>query len=279
MEFLIYIFPMIVILYIIHIISKYSGTEQYEKVYMEYYRDKNFTEYSPIVWSYIVDKKFKKQSIIATVLLYVQKGYISITKKNNDYEFKIIKTIKDVNELDMWAIGLFFIDKTHIGSIQYLSDFNRYMWIEKTFGEFRKFQKKADDTIKKYLNKEKIINYVDEKVNKDNIIFSYVIIIITLIFTAILSTNVINTILMSIFFLVGYSLLIVVIENSNLTLLTHGTVFFAAYFGMGVINKYSFILLITALLTFLLIYIDNKILRVKGTNGEVIEKALGLNDI
>jgi uncharacterized membrane protein len=276
MEFIIYIFPIIVLVYLIYIISKYSGTEPYNKIYNEYYRDKNFTEYSPVVWGYILNKKFKTETIISTILLYVKKGYISMNKIGNDYEFKIIKTITEIDELDIWTISLFFKKKIAIGTIQHLSNFNRYIWIEKSFGESKQFQNDANSIIKKYLSKIQAINYVDEKVNQKNIVFSYIICIMTLIFSVILSSNLATAIGLAVFFMVGYTLLIVVIEKSELTLLTHGMVFFAAYFGIGEFNINSLILLVTSLLTFLLIYTDNKMLRIKGNNGEVIEKALGL---
>lgn len=276
MENLIYIIPVIVIIYIVYIIVKYNGIEPYEKTHMEYYRDKNFTELSPIVWSYIIRKRFKKRTVIANVLLYVKKGYISMTKKNEDYEFKIVKSIAEINKLDLWAMVLFFRNKTSLGTVQYLSNFNRYMWIEKNFGSYSHFQKEADGIIKASLSENKIINYVDEKINKRNIIFSYFSVIVILIMSATLSANITDAIGFVILFLVGYSILVQVVEKSNYMLLAHGAIFFSAYFGMGTWNVYSLALIVTSILTFILIYMDDKFLRVKGKNGEVIEKALGL---
>ncbi len=276
MENLIYILPIIVIIYIVYIIVKYTGIEKYEKTHIEYYRDRNFTELPPLAWSYIIDKKFKKESIIATILLYVKKGHIMMTKKNKEYEFKIVKSIDEINELDLWAINLFFRGKTRLKNRQYLSNFNRYIWIEKTFGKFKQFQNKSSDVIKEYLSKTDVIDYVDEKLNKNNIIFSYIVIIITLFISTMYSAEFGTSLILSIFFMVGYSLLIVMIEKSQLVLLAHGTIFFGVYFGIGGWNIYSLFLIITSLLTLILIYIDDKLLRVQGKNGEVIEKALGL---
>ena len=276
MEFIIYLFPILVILNIIYNITKYSGIEPYEKKHIEYYRDKNFTEYSPIIWGYILNKKFKKETVISTVLLYVKKGYITMTKMDSEYEFRIKEDLKEIDEIDLWAIGLFFINGTTIGKIQYLSNFNRYMWIKTKFGLVKDFKKETDTFIKEYLSMKKIINYIDKKRNINNIIFSCVITMITLIFSIMVSANIIAAISMSVFFIIGYSTLILVIEKSKLELLAHGTIFFGSYFCMGMFNKYSLLLIVTALLTFVLIYIDDKILRVEGKNGEVIEKALGL---
>lgn len=276
MEYLIYICPVILIFYIIYIFTKYDGTEAYEKVHIEYYRDKDFTEYSPLVWSYIINRKFKKDTIIATILMYVKKGYISMTKKDDDYEFKLLKPLDDVNPLDKWGIKMFFKDRINIGNIQYLNNFNRYFWIEKTFGKFNEFQKDADSVIRAFLKQDNIIDYANEKMNKKNIIISYIAIIFSLICVMFSSSDIINYFGLSIFFITGYSLLVRIIENSEFTLLTHGVIFFASYFAIGNDNKYNMVLFITAMLTFLLIYVDNNIIRVKGKNGEVVEKALGL---
>lgn len=276
MEFVIYFCPVIVVAYIIYTLIRYSGTERYEKNHNEYYRDKNFTEYSPIVWSYIINRKFKKESVISTILMYVKKGYITMTKVEDDYEFKIIKPLDEIDELDLWTVGIFYKNRTGKGSIQYLSNFNRYIWIEKTFGAFNQFQNDMDCTIKAYLSKSKIINYVNKKTNKANIIFSFIIVLITFIISIILSNNLVNDIGYGIFFMIGYSLLVSVIEKSDSTRVAHGAIFFAVYFGVGGVNIYKIALLITAFLTFILIYIDDKIIIVKGQNGQVVDKALGL---
>ena len=80
------------IIYIIYLIVKYSGTEKSE-YNLQYFRNKEHIKYPALIVGYLDNKTIKVEHFIATVLDFVCKKYIDVTKSRDgsDYIFTIKK--------------------------------------------------------------------------------------------------------------------------------------------------------------------------------------------
>ena len=96
--FLIYFIIILLILYFIYLIIRFSGTAKSE-YNLQYFRDNEYIKYPVIIVGYLQHRKIKTEHFIATALDFVQKGYIKLEKSENeqDYLFTIIKEIKATN--------------------------------------------------------------------------------------------------------------------------------------------------------------------------------------
>ena len=117
-------------IYFLYILNKYAGSEKAD-YQLEYFRDKEYIKYSPMIAGFLGKRKIKEQDFVATVLDYVIKGDILMKKtEDGDYIFTIEKQIKG-NPIEIKALKIFFNEDLEIGVKQSLSLFKEIMKMKK----------------------------------------------------------------------------------------------------------------------------------------------------
>lgn len=167
-----YIIILFLIIYFVSLIIKYSGSEKPE-YNLEYFRDKDFIKYPPIVVGYLNKKVIKVEHYLATALDFVCKGYISLKKSNNDYIFTITKCIQG-STLEIDALKIFFNSTDlKVGTKQSLIQFKKIMKNEKIFGNYGKIKRDFNKKIREYFDKNHDVKQITKSTNSKNIFLCY----------------------------------------------------------------------------------------------------------
>lgn len=272
--FLLVLILVSLIIYIAYLKNRFSGREIISENNIIYFRERKFTEHSPIIWQFLLDKKVRKESIIATVLEYVKKGYINMSKiDKNDYEFEICKDLSKLNVLDRYIISTFFMGTEKEGKKQSLENFKLYMYAKQNLESNKTFMKDINNVVKKYLSSKKHIKIVSEKLNIKNIFLCCIIHIVSL--NIALFTDKVD-IMISLFSIIGFCFICSIIEKHNYSYLAHGIIFFMLSYSSPDININLILSFIIAILLFLLIYIDDKFVKISKSSDDICIKARGL---
>jgi len=241
-----------------------------------YYRESKFLEYSPIVWYYLLNKRVNKTAIIATLLYYVKQGYISMElisdNSNKDYEFKITRDVDSLPKSDYACLKAFFNKELKINLTKKLSDFNKMILCEKTFGDIKNVYQPIIDVLREQLSSQNKIKQISKRLNFINVVIC-VISIISINLLKISSLIVIDIFIM----LLGISFFNTFCKkDSKLIGITYGIIF--PLFCLSITGIYYFIpLILTYLACILLVYIDD--LMFKRINSNNLEsKAYGLKN-
>ena len=165
------------LIYFSYLLSKYSGRENPE-YRLEYFRDEENIEYSPIIVGFLGKRKVGEKDFIATVLDFVIKGDISMKKTiDNDYIFTIIREIKG-EPIEIRALEIFFNEYLNIGVKQSLSQFEIIIKNEKIFGNYGKIQRSFNKEIREYFDKKQEVKQITRKTNIKNMILCYILFLI-----------------------------------------------------------------------------------------------------
>lgn len=178
--FLNYIIILLLTIYLVYLIIKYSGMEKPE-YNLQYFRDKEYIKYPTIVAGYLNNKSIKTEHFIATVLDFVCKGFVKIqpSKDKTDYIFTIIKSIKATN-LEIEALRIFFNSSfLDIGTTQSLNQFKKIMKNERIFGNFGKIKRLFNSKIREYFDKKQDVKKITRNTNRKNIFLCYFLFLIT----------------------------------------------------------------------------------------------------
>lgn len=170
---------LILIIYFIYLIIKYSGMEKPE-FDLQYFRDKNVIKYPMIIVGYLNKMSIKDEHFIATALDFVCKGFITLEPlpDKSDYIFTIIKNIS-ASPLEIDALKIFFNSRSlDIGSQQSLNQFKKIMRIEKLFGNYGKIKRSFNRKIREYFDSRQEVKQITDKTNKKNIIICYILFLI-----------------------------------------------------------------------------------------------------
>ncbi len=210
-------------IYIFILLFKYQFQHKVNKD-LTYYRESKFLEHSPIFWYYLLNKRLNNNTIIATILYYLIKGYISMEVISNnaskDYEFKIVKDLNSIPEEDSICLKVFFNTELEINTIKKLSDFNKMMLCEKTFGHIKDVYKSIINVIKEKLLNENKIKQISRRLNIINIILCVVVVILANLFRS-TSSAILDIYVM----LVGISIFITFLKrNSWLAAILYGII-------------------------------------------------------
>lgn len=168
------------IIYIIYLIVKYSGTEKSE-YNLQYFRNKENIKYPALIVGYLDNKTIKVEHFIATVLDFVCKKYIDVTKSRDgsDYIFTIKKNIKASN-IEYEALKIFFNNEyLEVGSKQSLNQFKKIIKNEKLFGFYGHIKKLFNSEIREYFDTNQEVKKITGNKNKKNILLCYFLFLIT----------------------------------------------------------------------------------------------------
>lgn len=170
-------------IYFLYILNKYAGSEKAE-YQLEYFRDKEYIKYSPMIVGFLGKRKIKEQDFVATVLDYVIKGDILMKKtEDGDYIFTIEKQIKG-NPIEIKALKIFFNEDLEIGVKQSLSLFKEIMKNEKIFGNLGVIQREFNKDIREYFDKKQEVKQLTKKENMKNNIICYILFLISIFILA-----------------------------------------------------------------------------------------------
>lgn len=170
--FFIYTIMVILSMYLIFLLLKYSGSEKPEYK-LDYFRDKEFIKYPPIIAGYLMKKKVKQEHFIATVLDFVCKGNIKLEKTiDGDWLFTILKNIQ-ASDIEIEALQLFFNDSLKIGVTQTLSQFYIIIKNEKVYGNYGKIKRDFNTKIRNYFDRKEEIKKITRSTNLRNIVICY----------------------------------------------------------------------------------------------------------
>jgi len=241
-----------------------------------YYRESKFLEHSPIVWYYLLNKKVNKTAIIATLLYYLKQGYISMEvisdNSNKDYEFKIIRDIDSLPKSDHACIKAFFNKTLKINLIRKLSDFNKMILCEKTFGDIKDVYQPIIEVLRQQLSSQNKIKQISKRLNFINVVICVI---------AVISINLLK---ISGFIVVDIFIMLLGISffnefckrDSKLIGITYGIIFPLFCLSMTGVS-YFIPIVLTHLACILLVYIDD--LMFKRINSDNLEsKANGLKN-
>ena len=170
---------LLLILYFIYLLMKFSGTEKNE-YNVKYFRDNEYIKYPAIIVGYLQCKKVKTEHFIATALDFVRKGFIKIEKIENgqDYIFTIIKSIK-ASYIEKLALKVFFnTDDLEIGEYQTIERFKEIIKVEKRFGNYEKLKKQFNTEIRDYFDKKQDIKKITNDINIFNNLLCYFLFLI-----------------------------------------------------------------------------------------------------
>lgn len=177
--FLIYAIILLLIIYFIYLIIKYSGMEKPE-YNLQYFRDKEHIKYPTIVVGYLDNKSVKDEHFTATVLDFVCKGFVKVEQSENktDYIFTIIKRI-EATALEAEALKIFFNTSfLEIGTSQSLNQFKKIMKNEKIFGNYGKIKRHFNNEIREYFDKKQDVKKITRSTNIKNILLCYFLFLI-----------------------------------------------------------------------------------------------------
>lgn len=165
---------LILIIYFIYLVIKYSGMENPE-YNLQYFRDNECIKYPALVAGYLDKKSIKDEHFIATVLDFVCKDFVKVeqSKDKTDYIFTIVKSIKATN-LEIEALRIFFNSSLlDIGIKQSLNQFKEIMKNERRFGIFGKIRRHFNSEIRDYFDKKQDVKKITRKANIRNILLCY----------------------------------------------------------------------------------------------------------
>ena len=174
-----YVIIFFLIIYLIYLIVKYSGTEKPE-YNLQYFRDKEHIKYPPIIVGYLNNKTIKAEHFIATALDFVCKGYIDVEKSNDgtDYIFTITKNIK-ASYFEKKALQIFFNSNyLDVGTKQSLNHLKKIMKNEKRFGVYGKIKRNFNAEIREYFDKKQEVKKITRNTNIKNILLCYFLFLI-----------------------------------------------------------------------------------------------------
>lgn len=172
-----YTIVLLLIIYFVYLIMKYSGMEKPE-YNLQYFRDKECILYPAIVVGYLGNKSIKDEHFVATVLDFVCKGFVKVEQSKNDYIFTIIKRINATN-LEIEALRVFFNSQfLEIGTTQSLKQFKKIMRTEKIFGNYGKIKRHFNSEIRKYFDKKQDVKKITKNTNIKNILLCYILFLI-----------------------------------------------------------------------------------------------------
>lgn len=177
--FLNYAIILLLIIYFVYLMIKYSGMEKPE-YNLQYFRDKEYIKYPTIVVGYLDSKSIKDEHFVATVLDFVCKGFVKVEQSKNktDYLFTIIKSIKETT-LETEALKIFFNSSLlEIGTRQTLNQFKRIMKNEKIFGNYGKIKRHFNTEIREYFDKKQDVKKITRSTNIKNILLCYFLFLI-----------------------------------------------------------------------------------------------------
>ena len=171
----IYCIILFLISYLIYLIIKYSGSEKPQYT-LQYFRDKEFIKYPPIIAGFLNKMKISESHFVATALYLIVKGYINLEKTvdNTDYIFTIVKKIK-ASEIETTALKVFFNSELNIGSKQTLKQFKKIMKNEKLYGNYGRLKRIFNSDIREYFDKKQDVKKITNSTNIKNIIMCYVL--------------------------------------------------------------------------------------------------------
>ncbi len=176
----------ILIFYFIYLLIKFSGTEKPE-FNINYFRDKEYIKYPPIIVGYLYNKKVKEEYFIATILDFVCKGYIKLEKSANekDYIFTVLKKIK-TSPIESYILKIFFNkDFLDIGVKQSLLQFKKIMKNEKRFGNLGRIKRNISTAIREEFDSKEEVKKITRSTNIKNILICYILFLVAFIFLAI----------------------------------------------------------------------------------------------
>ena len=164
------------IIYIIYLIVKYSGTEKSEYS-LQYFRNKENIKYPALIVGYLDNKTIKVEHFIATVLDFVCKKYIDVTKSRDgsDYIFTIKKNIKASN-IEYEALKIFFNNEyLAVGSKQSLNQFKKIIKNEKLFGFYGRIKRLFNSKIREYFDTNQEVKKIRNifKTNKHRFLITF----------------------------------------------------------------------------------------------------------
>lgn len=174
---LIYMIILILIIYGVSIFIKYAGMEKPEYS-LKYFRDEEYIKYPVLVIGFLDRKKVEEKHFVATVLDFVSRGYIKVEKNLNDYEFTVIKQIKEATDIEKRALKIFFNNYVAVGEKQSLNQFKEIMKNEKKFGYYRNIQKIFNKEIRENLDKKQEVKQITKDANRKNIFICYFVFLV-----------------------------------------------------------------------------------------------------
>jgi uncharacterized membrane protein len=243
---------------------------------MTYYREAKFLEHSPIIWYYLLKKRLNKNALTATLLYYVKQGYISMEVISNngekDYEFKIVKDLDAIPQVDIICLKSFFNKTLNINITQKLSVFEKIILCEETFGSVSDIYKALIVAVKKQLVSDKKIKQISKNLNIINIFVSITsIILINLIEVS--SYKIIGIFAM----LMGLAIFSVFFRrDAKLAAISFGVIF--PVFSLSFIETYYLLpIILTYFACLFLVYVDDLLFKRINSN-DLESKAYGLKN-
>ncbi len=286
--FLSYIIIMVLIIYFVYLVIKYSGMDKPE-YNLQYFRDKEYIKYPIIIVGYLNNKSIKCEHFIATVLDFVCKGFIKVEPSTNktDYIFTIVRNIK-ATDLEIETLRIFFNSSfLEIGTTQSLNQFKKIIKNEKIFGNFGKIKRHFNCKIREYFDKKQDVKQLTRSANIKNALLCYFLFLVScysLIFEFEGFTKTTDYFIIIPFFsTIAFSLFIVTISFVKSSLLGNSswitTIVAISFF----VNTLYFIYLALALFVFIIFIImsviilfDDMIQRKKTNIANVYEMIKGL---